>query len=80
MVLLPAPPRVATVGGPTYAPKVMVRGNPIKLALALAAFAAAAGPLRAAQPTTPAADESHSRWGVIEKFCYECHNTTDWAG
>jgi hypothetical protein len=58
----------------------MVRGNPIKLASALAAFAAAAGPLLAAQPATPAADESHTRWGVIEKFCYECHNTTDWAG
>jgi hypothetical protein len=50
------------------------------LASALAAFAAAAGPLLAAQPATPAADESHTRWGVIEKFCYECHNTTDWAG
>jgi len=58
----------------------MARGNPIKLASALAAFAAAAGPLLAAQPATPAADESHTRWGVIEKFCYECHNTTDWAG
>ncbi|MCC6630598.1 MAG: DUF1592 domain-containing protein [Gammaproteobacteria bacterium] len=50
------------------------------MASALAAFAAAAGPLLAAQPATPAADESHTRWGVIEKFCYECHNTTDWAG
>jgi Protein of unknown function (DUF1592)/Protein of unknown function (DUF1588)/Protein of unknown function (DUF1585)/Protein of unknown function (DUF1587)/Protein of unknown function (DUF1595) len=26
------------------------------------------------------ADESHTRWGVIERYCYDCHNTTDWAG
>jgi len=27
-----------------------------------------------------AKDEAHARWGLIEKYCYECHNTTDWAG
>jgi hypothetical protein len=26
------------------------------------------------------ADEAHDRWGVIEKHCFSCHNTTDWAG
>jgi hypothetical protein len=55
----------------------MLRGNPIKLASMLAAFAAAATPLFAAQPET---DEAHARWGIIEKYCYDCHNTTDWAG
>jgi hypothetical protein len=29
---------------------------------------------------TAEAAESHARWAVIEKYCYECHNTTDWAG
>jgi Protein of unknown function (DUF1592)/Protein of unknown function (DUF1588)/Protein of unknown function (DUF1585)/Protein of unknown function (DUF1587)/Protein of unknown function (DUF1595) len=53
-----------------------------KLALMLAAAAAAAIPVlvEAAQPATPVTDESHTRWGVIEKYCYDCHNTTDWAG
>ncbi len=27
-----------------------------------------------------AADEAHARWGVIERYCFDCHNTTDWAG
>jgi hypothetical protein len=26
------------------------------------------------------ADEAHERWSVIERYCFECHNTTDWAG
>ena len=33
----------------------------------------------AASPA-PAADEAHARWGLIERYCFECHNTTDWAG
>jgi hypothetical protein len=27
-----------------------------------------------------AADDAHTRWSVIEKYCFDCHNTTDWAG
>src|SRR6185369_13962470 len=42
-------------------------------AMALSATAFAAD---AARP----ADEAHTRWGVIEKYCVDCHNTTDWAG
>ena len=60
----------------------MYRGTS-KLAMMLAATAAAALPLfaGAAQPPSAAAnDEAHARWGVIEKYCYDCHNTTDWAG
>ncbi|MEO6368631.1 MAG: DUF1592 domain-containing protein, partial [Steroidobacteraceae bacterium] len=26
------------------------------------------------------AAEPDSHWSLIEKYCYECHNTTDWAG
>jgi len=25
-------------------------------------------------------DEKAKQWGVIEKYCFDCHNTTDWAG
>jgi hypothetical protein len=60
----------------------MLRGT-TTLAALLAAAAAAALPLLAgaAQPASaPANDEAHARWGVIEKYCYDCHNTTDWAG
>ena len=27
-----------------------------------------------------AADDDHVRWGLIEKYCLDCHNTTDWSG
>jgi mono/diheme cytochrome c family protein len=27
-----------------------------------------------------AADEKARHWAVIEKYCFDCHNTTDWAG
>ncbi len=33
-----------------------------------------------AQAAGPATDDAHKRWGVIEKYCFDCHNTTDWAG
>jgi hypothetical protein len=34
----------------------------------------------AVQAAAPVTDESRTRWGVIEKYCFDCHNTTDWAG
>ncbi len=47
-------------------------------ALGLSAFAL---PGIAAQPTAaPTGQQGHGRWELIEKYCYECHNTTDWAG
>lgn len=61
----------------------MSRGNPLKPAVLLAAFAATmSGASSVALAAAPAAaqDEAHARWGLIEKFCYDCHNTTDWAG
>jgi hypothetical protein len=57
----------------------MYRGIPLKLATALAAITAA-GALSAANAPAAAPDEAHARWGIIEKYCYDCHNTTDWAG
>jgi hypothetical protein len=27
-----------------------------------------------------AADDAHAQWNQIERFCFDCHNTTDWAG
>jgi len=26
------------------------------------------------------ADAAQKHWAVIEKYCFDCHNTTDWAG
>jgi len=40
----------------------------------------------ATSPSNPAtnhelhADAAQKHWAVIEKYCFECHNTTDWAG
>src|SRR4051812_18040798 len=34
----------------------------------------------AARAAAPATDEAHARWGLIEKHCFTCHNTSDWAG
>src|SRR4051812_35834376 len=35
-----------------------------------------------ATPAVPAghADDKTKQWSVIEKYCFDCHNTTDWAG
>jgi hypothetical protein len=32
-----------------------------------------------ASPAAPATPKAR-HWGLIEKYCFECHNTTDWAG
>jgi hypothetical protein len=39
------------------------------------AAALAAGMAQAAAPKPPAA-----HWAMVNKYCVECHNTTDWAG
>jgi hypothetical protein len=26
------------------------------------------------------AQETQQHWSVIEKYCFKCHNTEDWAG
>src|SRR5688500_8621629 len=70
----------------------MVRGTRVPGAVAALAMAAAltvsSGVVHAAaveaKPVTPApaADSTPTQkhWGFIEKHCFECHNTTDWAG
>jgi hypothetical protein len=45
--------------------------------LALIATAACGVTAHAAAPVDA---NAHSRWGVIEKYCFQCHNATDWAG
>ncbi len=53
--------------------------GPLPPTRALAADAPAAAsrklPSRAAH-----ASEVEKHWGLIEKYCFECRNTTDWAG
>jgi len=34
----------------------------------------------AAGAAVHAADDAHAEWNQIERFCFDCHNTTDWAG
>jgi hypothetical protein len=41
----------------------------------MVAAALAAGAAHAAAPRQPAA-----HWAMVNKYCVECHNTTDWAG
>jgi hypothetical protein len=40
--------------------------------LSMAAMASAA--------TVPPGDPSHGNWSTVQKYCFECHNTEDWAG
>jgi hypothetical protein len=52
--------------------KILAHGAALSLASALS-FAAA--------PSSPApAGDAHSKWQLIEGYCYKCHNTDDWAG
>lgn len=30
--------------------------------------------------TAFAADDAHAQWSQIERYCFDCHNTSDWAG
>jgi hypothetical protein len=34
----------------------------------------------AAAPETPSSQDWPKHWEVLEKYCVDCHNTTDWAG
>ncbi|HTC44398.1 MAG TPA: DUF1592 domain-containing protein [Steroidobacteraceae bacterium] len=42
------------------------------LSLGAGAFAATAA--------APPADATHGNWKTVQSFCYDCHNTEDWAG
>ena len=49
-----------------------------------ASAASAATPAGTVVPTSVAApqgeDTAHARWAMIDRYCTECHNVTDWAG
>ena len=34
----------------------------------------------AANPSAAPADASHGNWKTVQQFCFDCHNTEDWAG
>jgi hypothetical protein len=45
----------------------------------LAALGLSSASNAAAAAAAPAAD-AHARWKVVETYCFDCHNTEDWAG
>ncbi len=49
----------------------------IQVSAALTACGLFAG---AALAATAPADGSHGNWKTIQSYCYDCHNTDDWAG
>ena len=44
------------------------------------AIMAACGALGAVPGLAVAADSGHEQWQEIERFCFDCHNSEDWAG
>src|SRR5690606_23905326 len=59
----------------------MFRGKESRRASGFAALAAGLLGMPAGAAAPPgASEESHQRWAVIEQYCFDCHNTTDWAG
>jgi len=48
--------------------------------LALAVFLVTAGTAAFAQAVEGPAPDAAARWGMLETYCTECHNATDWAG
>jgi len=56
--------------------KILARGAALLAASAASMAAENAAPANAA----PAAGDAHSKWQLIEGYCYKCHNTDDWAG
>ena len=47
---------------------------------AAAACIISAGAQAAGAPASAAAGDAHAQWNLVEKYCFECHNTEDWAG
>jgi len=47
---------------------------------AAAAGVISAGALAAGAPAPVAPGDTHAQWNLVEKYCFECHNTEDWAG
>ena len=47
---------------------------------AAAACIISAGAQAAGAPAPVAPGDAHAQWNLVEKYCFECHNTEDWAG
>ena len=53
----------------------------MRLLALLTGLGAISGVTAAAQPSAAPAVAPHaSNWQTVEKYCFGCHNTTDWAG
>jgi hypothetical protein len=58
----------------------MLRTLAAGVAFAFTMSATLLGPMAHAATPAPDPNESTKRWGVIERYCLDCHNVTDWAG
>jgi hypothetical protein len=58
----------------------MLRALAVSVAIASTVGMAVLGLPAHAAPSAQNPNEAHARWGVIERYCFECHNTVDWAG
>ncbi len=56
--------------------------KPRQLPAVFAACGLSIGALAVAASSTgtPPADASHGNWKTVQSYCFECHNTDDWAG
>jgi Protein of unknown function (DUF1592)/Protein of unknown function (DUF1588)/Protein of unknown function (DUF1587)/Protein of unknown function (DUF1585)/Protein of unknown function (DUF1595) len=52
----------------------VVLGIGLSVSYALPGFAGETG------RSTLNTPDAHAQWGLIEHYCFECHNATDWAG
>jgi len=57
---------------------VFAKRSPLTAVLALTL--AASGFCAGAGAGTPANDPSHGSWKTVQAYCFDCHNTEDWAG
>ena len=47
---------------------------------AVGAICGAVGPIGTAAAESPPSGDPRAQWDLIQKYCVECHNVTDWAG
>jgi hypothetical protein len=57
--------------------KILARGAAL---LVVSAASMAADNTAPANAAPAAGNDAHSKWQLIEGYCYKCHNTDDWAG
>jgi mono/diheme cytochrome c family protein len=51
-----------------------------RIVTALAGAMGTLGLALAASPVSSPSDAAHAHWQLVETYCFECHNATDWAG